>query len=512
MKRRLLRLPTVLVALVVSICFAGSPSAQPAPLAGFDDLVARGMKDWRVPGLALAVAKDGKIVVERGYGVRQIDQPAPVDTHTLFAIGSTTKAMTAALVGMLVDDKLLGWDDPVVKHLPWFQLKDSAVTRELTVRDLLTHRGGLGNADYLWYGQNNSTDEILKRVRLIEPAYSVRSSFIYQNIMYAAAGAVIEAAGRKSWAEAIRHRIFEPLGMRDSIATAATLAAQSNVATPHFIVDGHVRGIENMSVDPVAAAGSVWSSVSDMAKWMQFLLDGGRVGGSGGKRLLGEATFAELFKPQTIAPFDMYPTTSVVKPHWMTYALGWFQQDYRGRAVDFHTGSIDGMIAIHGLIRDDRLGVYVLANLDHAELRHALMYTVFDRYTGVPERDWSSELLKLYTGIRRQADETREKEEAKRVRGTTPSLPVAQYVGTYGDPLRGDVEITLLDGGLRLRYGPGFVGPLEHWHYNTFRAKWAAEWRAPALATFELDAAGKPTYVELMGGRFTRIDARNRGK
>ncbi len=499
-----IRIPSVLVAVVVVLCLKVSPAAQPAPLTGFDDLVARAMKDWRVPGLAMAVAKDGKVVVERGYGVRQLGQPAPVDSHTLFAIGSTTKAMTAALVGMLVDDKLLAWDDPVVKHLPWFQLKDPAVTRELTVRDLLTHRGGLGNADYLWYGQSNSTEEILKRVRLIEPAYSVRSSFIYQNIMYAAAGAVIEAAGHKPWAETIRLRIFEPLGMRDSIATAATLKAHANVAAPHDIVGGQVRVIENMSVDPVASAGAVWSSVSDMARWMQFLLDGGRIGGSGGKRLIGEATFAELFKPQTIAPFDMYPTTSVVKPHWMTYGLGWFQQDYRGRAVDFHTGSIDGMTAIHGLMRDDRLGVYVLANLDHAEVRHALMYTVLDRYIGAPERDWSAELLKLYTGIRRQADESREKEEAKRVRGTTPSLPLAQYAGTYSDPLRGDVEVTLSDGGLRLRHGPGFVARLEHWHYNTFRAKWTAEWHAPALVTFALDAEGKPTDVDLMGGRFVR--------
>jgi CubicO group peptidase (beta-lactamase class C family) len=499
-----IRIRFVLVAVVVALCFKASPAAQPAPLTGFDDLVARAMKDWRVPGLAMAVAKDGKVVVERGYGVRQLGQPAPVDSHTLFAIGSTTKAMTAALVGMLVDDKLLAWDDPVVRHLPWFQLKDPAVTRELTVRDLLTHRGGLGNADYLWYGQSNSTEEILKRVRLIEPAYSVRSSFIYQNIMYAAAGAVIEAAGHKPWAETIRLRIFEPLGMRDSIATAATLKAHANVAAPHDIVGGQVRVIENMSVDPVASAGAVWSSVSDMARWMQFLLDGGRIGGSGGKRLIGEATFAELFKPQTIAPFDMYPTTSVVKPHWMTYGLGWFQQDYRGRAVDFHTGSIDGMTAIHGLMRDDRLGVYVLANLDHAEVRHALMYTVLDRYIGAPERDWSAELLKLYTGIKQQADESREKEEAKRVRGTTPSLPLAQYAGTYSDPLRGDVEVTLSDGGLRLRHGPGFVGRLEHWHYNTFRAKWTAEWHAPALVTFALDAEGKPTDVDLMGGRFVR--------
>jgi CubicO group peptidase (beta-lactamase class C family) len=504
---RSLRLPASLIVLLAALCLAASPAAQPAPLGGFDDLIARTMKDWRVPGLAMAVAKDGQIVLERGYGVRQLGKPATVDTHTLFAIGSTTKAMTAALVGMLVDDKALGWDDPVVKHLPWFQLKDPAVTRELTVRDLLTHRGGLGNADYLWYGQNNSTDEILKRVRLIEPSYSVRSSFIYQNVMYAAAGAVIEAAGRKPWAEMIRTRIFEPLGMRDTIATAATLAAQPNVASPHDTVDGQVRVIENMSVDPVASAGSVWSSVSDMAKWTQFLLDGGRVGGASGKPLLSAATVAELFKPQTIAPFEMYPSTRLVKPHWMTYGLGWFQQDYRGRAVDFHTGSIDGMVAIHGLIRDERLGVYVLANLDHAELRHALMYTVFDRYGGGPDRGWSAEFLKLYEGVKREADETRNKDEGKRIEGTSPSLPLAEYVGTYRDPLRGEVDVTMANGALRLRYGTGFVGSLTHWHFNTFRAKWTADWRPAALVTFVLDASGRPASVELMGGRFARRDA-----
>ena len=506
MSMRLLRLWTSLIVIVVALRLTTSVAAQPAPLAGFEDLVKQGMNDWHVPGLAIAVAKDGQIVFERGFGLRQLGKPAIVDTHTLFAIGSTTKAMTAALVGMLVDDKVLGWDDPVVKHLPWFQLKDPAVTRELTVRDLLTHRGGLGNADYLWYGQSNSTEEILKRVRLIEPAYSVRSSFIYQNIMYAAAGAVIESAGKKPWAEMIRTRIFEPLGMRDTIATAATLTSQPNVASPHDTVDGQVRVIENMSVDPVSSAGSVWSSVSDMAMWMQFLLDGGRLGGANGNRLLSEATFAELFKPQTIAPFEMYPTTRLVKPHWMTYGLGWFQQDYRGRAVDFHTGSIDGMVAIHGLIRDERLGVYVLANLDHAELRHALMYSVFDRYGNGAARNWSADFLKLYDGVKREAEEARKKEEGSRVSGTSPSLPLAQYVGTYRDPLHGDVEVTMANGALHVRYGSGFVGSLSHWHFNTFRAKWTAEWRPPALVTFMLDASGRPTSVELMGGRFARID------
>ena len=264
--------------------------------------------------------------------------------------------------------------------------------------------------------------------------------------------------------------------------------------------------IENASVDPVAAAGAVWSSVDDMSKWMQFLLDGSRAGGANGKRLLSEASYRELFTPQTIAPYDMYPTTRLTKPHWMTYGLGWFQQDYHGRAVDFHTGSIDGMVAIHGLVRDEHLGVYVLGNLDHAELRHALMYSAFDRYNARAEsnRDWSGDFLKLYADLGKDEDEARAKKEALRVAGTSPSLPAARFAGDYSEPLHGDVKVAYDGRALRLQCGAAFVGTLEHWHYNTFRATWAAPWRSPSLVTFTLDEDGKPSGVELMGARFTR--------
>jgi CubicO group peptidase (beta-lactamase class C family) len=492
--------------IVALLVLLATPSArtQPEPLAGLDASIARAVADWRTPGLAVAIVKDGHVVFSHGYGVRELGKSAPVDTHTLFAIGSTTKAMTAALVAMLVDEKKVEWDAPVTRYLPWFQLKDPAATRELMVRDLLTHRAGLGNADYLWYGQTNSTDEILHRVRLIDPAYPIRSGFIYQNIMYAAAGAVIEAASGKPWAEMLKTRILDPLGMTETIPTAATLASHTNVASPHDIIDGKVTVIENASVDPVAAAGAVWSNVNDMAKWMQFLLDGGRVGGANGSRLLSEKSFAELFTPQTIAPFDMYPTTRITKPHWMTYGFGWFQQDYRGQAVDFHTGSIDGMVAIHGLIRDEHLGVYVLANLDHAELRHAIMYTVFDRYAGRSDRDWSAEFLALYAGLRKEGDEERAKKEAQRVRGTSPAVPIQKLAGTYADPLHGDVIVTSDASGLHIQYGSAFVGTLEHWHYNTFRATWKAAWRDPAFVTFDLDEDGQPHTLEMMDAHFTR--------
>jgi CubicO group peptidase (beta-lactamase class C family) len=493
-----------LLVVLLSVLAVGDVRTQPEPLAGLDSDIAKAVTDWRSPGLAVAVVKDGHVVFAQGYGVREQGKPAKVDTHTLFAIGSTTKAMTAALVAMLVDEKKVDWDAPVTRYLPWFQMKDPAATRELMVRDLLTHRAGLGNADYLWYGQANSTEEILKRVRLVNPAYPIRSNFIYQNIMYAAAGAVIESASGKPWAEMMRTRIFEPLGMSDTIPTAATLATKTNVASPHAVVAGQVRVIENASVDPVAAAGAVWSSVADMSKWVQFLLDGGRAGGPDGKRLLSEKSFAELFTPQTIAPYEMYPTTRLTKPHWMTYGLGWFQQDYRGQAVDFHTGSIDGMVAIHGLIRDQHLGVYVLGNLDHAEVRHAIMYEVFDRYAGRSDHDWNAEFLKLYGDLQKKADEERAKKESQRVRGTSPSLPVEKLTGTYADPLHGEVTVSGDAAGLRIQYGSAFIGTLEHWHYNTFRATWKATWREPDLVTFALDEDGQPHTLEMMNARFTR--------
>ncbi|HVG87167.1 MAG TPA: serine hydrolase [Vicinamibacterales bacterium] len=496
---------SLLVLLATLVAAWSAPAAlraQPDPLAGLDAALAKAVQDWRVTGLAVAVVKDGAVAFSKGYGVRELGKPGLVNDHTLFAIGSTTKAMTAALIGMLVDEKKLAWDDPVTKHLPWFELSDPYLTREITVRDLLTHRAGLGNADYLWYGQPTEPRDILRRVRLLPPAYSLRSSFIYQNVMYAAAGAVVEAVGGRPWADMMRTRIFEPLGMSDTIATAATLSAKPNVALPHWVIDGTVTRIENASVDGVAPAGSVWSSVSDMAKWSAMLLAGGK---AGSLVLLSPATLEELFKPQTMVTAEaFYPTARLTKPKWTTYGLGWFQQDYRGRAADYHTGSIDGMVAIHGLLRDQGVGVIVLANLDHAELRHAIMLDVFDRYIGAARRDWSTDLRALYNTLQTESEAERRKVEASRVAGTTPSLQLAGYAGTYSDPLYGDVVVTLEGNRLLARYGSAFVGALEHWHYDTFRATWDAAWRGTELVTFVLDAKGQASRLEMLGARFTR--------
>lgn len=500
---RSFRRAALLGVLLAALAFAAPARAQSDPLNGFDAYVRKAVEDWDATGLAISVVKDGKLVFAEGYGVRDVEAGGAVDEHTRFAIGSTTKAMTAAALGMLVDEGKLSWDDPVTKHLPWFRLKDPWVTREITVRDLLTHRAGLGNADFLWYERDADPRTILEKLAMVQPAYSMRSSFIYQNLMYATAGEVVAAVSGMPWKEFVRTRIFRPLGMDETVPVMAETVGQPNVASPHDRVDGKTVRIENASVDPVAPAGAVWSSVSDMSRWERFLLAGGVTEDS--TRLLKTATVDELFEPETmVTPSQFYPTARLTHPHWTTYGLGWFQEDYRGEKVDFHTGSIDGMVAIAGLIRDRNLGVYVLANRDHVEVRHALMYAVFDRYLGGERRDWSADMKVLYDSLAADAESRQAEREAERVEGTSFSLPLASYAGRYAHPLFGELVVTSTPGGLRADLGPGQPGALEHWSYDTFRLRFDARWRGWRLATFVLGSDGEVASVRVGGAELRR--------
>ena len=377
------------------------------------------------------------------------------------------------------------------------------------MRDLLTHRAGLPNADYLWYGTDIGTDEIIRRLRYVPPAYSLRSGFIYQNIMYAVAGQVVAAVSGMSWADFLRARIFRPLGMTRTVATLAEAARTTNVARPHDTWDDTIHAISNRFVDPVAPAGAIWSSVADMSKWMRFVLDSGRYEG---KVIVQKATFLEIVRPQTMVPqSQFYPTARLTHPHWQTYGLGWFQQDYNGRKVDFHTGSIDGMVAIIGLMLDEGLGVYVLSNLDHVEVRHALMLKTFDLFTGAPARDWSTELRTLYGDLTARALAAQRRDEQQRVRDTKPSLALEKYAGTYSDSLYGTRTVALENGSLRMRFGPQYAATLEHWQYDMFRARFDNRWDGTQLVTFTIGADGLPSGIETGGVVLHRVtDAKTR--
>lgn len=468
-----------------------------AALRSLDSYIAGAVEDWNLPGLAIAIVAGDSVIFARGYGLRNIERPEPVDTGTRFAIGSTTKAMVSVALGILVDEGAVEWDAPVITYLPWFRVGDPYITRELTVRDLLTHRAGFPNLDQIWTNPGFTGEEILRRIADLQPVYSLRSSFIYQNVMFAVAGAVIEAAAGMPWDAFVHERIFEPLGMTATEATLAALEGQPNVASPHMNAGGTVRLTRNLPVDPVGPAGSVWSSVDDMARWIRFNLNGGELDG---RRLLAEATHREIFSPQVIAPTSMYPTMTIVQPRFFTYGLAWFIHDYRGEAVVMHTGSINGMNALAGMLPDRGVGVYVLANAGGAELRHALMYRVFDLFTGAPERDWSTELRDLYARRAEPTAPTAGPDEG----GAEPGLPLERYTGTFTAPVYGHVTVTLRDGVLHLVSEFDRAGTLEHVRYETFRAQWEGDSGGTATVVFLPDGMGGVRGVRVFGATFER--------
>jgi CubicO group peptidase (beta-lactamase class C family) len=468
---------------------AGSPVlAQPAPLAGLDEYVTRAMTDWDVPGLAIAVIKDDRIVFAKGYGVREVGKPEPVDERTVFAIGSSSKAFTATAVAMLVDEKKLKWDDPATQYLPGFQLYDPYATRELTVRDLLSHRVGLDRGDPLWYATAFDRDEILRRIRYLKPASSMRSRFGYQNIMFLAAGQVVRSVTGKEWDDFVRERIFVPLGMKETGTSVRTLAASHDVAAPHSRLDGKVVAIPYRNIDNIAPAGAINSNVVDMAQWVRLQLGNGTYAG---KALVSAAAAREMATPQTVIRLEGQWAVWYPDAHFLSYGLGWFLSDYRGRKLVDHGGSIDGMRAIVAMLPEEKLGVVILNNLSGSILPVALAYRVFDAYLGASPRDWSAELLKGARALEEEARAAAAKVESERVAGTKPSLALDKYAGEYQSEMYGDAAVGLDNGTLTLRRGSAFAGRLEHWHYDVFRVTWSDRQMGKQFVSFRLDQKGR---------------------
>ncbi len=380
---------------------ATSTALAQSPVAGLDAYVAKGVKDWNVPGLAISIVKNDSVVFAKGYGVRQLGTHDSVNTHTLFANASTTKAFTAFVVEMLADEGKLRMDGPVIEYMPAFHLSDPIATRQITIADLLSHRTGVPEADYLWYQDTSSFPEIMRRLSYVPFDAPVRSHFEYQNITYALAGEIAALRANAPWATLVRDRILTPLGMRETTTGTPEVRTHPNVVSGHDYVHDTLRAIPRDDADNIAPAGAMYSSVNDMSLWIRFLLDSARLGG---KRVLSPRGYADLFAPHILVDDkEFYPTSKLTHPHFQAYGQGWFLEDYRGEFVAFHTGSIDGLSAIVGLIPAKRLGVVIFANRDHAELRQALMYTVFDRFLGHPTHDWSAEMLPNVRGIGRGA-------------------------------------------------------------------------------------------------------------
>lgn len=489
---------------IAGLLCAGPGVAQSAPQAppGLDAYVRKVMRAFEVPGIALTIVKDGKVVVANGYGVRRLGADGPVDAHTRFGIASNTKAFTATALALLVEEGKLEWDAPVIRYLPWFQMWDPWVTREITVRDLLVHRSGLGlgEGDLLgWPPSTRTREEIVRQIRWLKPATSFRSAYAYDNVLYHAAALVIEAVSGQTWEDFVLSRIVARLGMSETRVSRASTREPGNVATPHARVEGVVRPVEPFDATNTNDSGGINSTASDMAKWLIVQLDSGRL--ADGTRLFTPRTTRELWSPVTPIPIGRpAPGLEPLAPDYRGYALGFVVQEYRGHKLVTHTGSLPGYVSRVAMIPDQRLGVAVLTNQEATAAYNAITYHILDHYLQAPENDW----LAGYLAARARPDSASAAagRNAEADRGATgpPSLPLDAYAGTYRDVWYGDVTITREGEGLVIRFSktPVLVGDLEHFGHDTFIARWRdRELRADAYVTFDLDPDGTVQEVRM---------------
>jgi CubicO group peptidase (beta-lactamase class C family) len=484
---------------------AGAAAAQKAAPADFDAYARTALRLFDTPGAAVAVVKDGQVVLAKGFGVRRLGEPAPVDAHTLFQIASNTKAFTTAALAMLVDEKRLAWDDRVTLHLPWFQLSDPYVPRELNVRDLLTHRSGLGlgAGDLLWYHSEYPRDTILYRIRYAKVASSFRSEYAYDNVLYVTAGEVIPSITGQSWEDFIQRRIFEPLGMREARLTARNVRPADNFAAAHAMVEGKLAVVARDTFEATNAAGGIVASVSDLAKWMVVQLDSGRVGDapgtSGDRRLWSADRTREMWSGQTIMPVpDLPPALNAYEPSFLLYGLGWDLRDYRGHKLVTHTGGLDGMTSRTLLVPDAKLGIVALTN-GESPLSTALAWRLLDHYLKAPRTDWAAALSEYVRSREAEAKKTEAAAVASRDSTSRPSLPLKRYAGRYTDQMYGDVTIAEEGNHLVLRFShsPALTGDLQHWQYDTFVARWRQKNIPDAYVTFALGPDGAIKTMEM---------------
>ena len=479
-----------------------SATVLPEQLRDFDAYVERVRQQFNVPGIAVAIIKDGKVVLERGYGVREMGKAATVDEHTMFAIASNTKAFTAASLSMLADEGKLSLDDRVIDHLPWFRMADPYVTHEMRVRDLLAHRSGLGlgAGDLLyWPGTDYTTEEVARRLKDVPLTGSFRGQYAYDNILYGVAQLVIEKASGQAFADFLQTRVLVPLGMDETRYNSDHLKPGDNVATGHAKADfKDLEPVAPMTWHNVSGAGGLYASVHDLTKWMRVQLDGGVISGEGdyAKRLFSakrQKAMWSVITPMNIAEPSV-PELAAVKPNFLGYGEGWQLSDYRGRKLVWHTGGWPGMVSRLTLVPEHKLGVVVLTSAEVGAAFNAVTMRALDAFLDAPRTDWVAAYAAAVAKAEAKADDSWRAHVKARDARTKPSLPLARYAGTYRDAWYGDVAIAQEGGKLVMRFGrtKSLVGTLSHWQHDTFIVRWNERWlNADAFVTFTLDADGK---------------------
>lgn len=466
----------------------------------FDDLdtyVREAMPKWQVSGLAIAVIKDGSIVLARGYGNRQLGSDSPVTAETVFPIASCTKSFTACCIAILVDEGKLNWDDPVRNHLPEFRVADPYVTEHVTIRDLLCHRTGLVRGDLLGMSGGFTRAEMLSQAQFLPQAAPFRSKVTYNNLMFTVLGEIVKKKSGLSWQEFVSARLFEPLEMKTTTTDRAAIAADQ-FAIRHRIYDGKLAPLQTPNSDKMAEAGAIHSTVTDMTKWLSLHL---RTGEHDGNRLVGKKSIREMHSLHQSIPVKWRPDSDVYDARFIGTGLGWFVRDYRGRKMIQHGGAWGAEMAF---MPEEDLGVVVLSNRDWNGLAWMLIYDVFDAYLVGPDQAWRQrEKWKhwLRHGGPEAMDRDRKKQrtelETNRKEGTRPSLPLPAYAGTYRSKLYSDLDVTVADGQLRIRFG-NYAAKLDHWDHDSFYGHAVIEPFLDWLVKFEIDKNRAVRGLEIM--------------
>ena len=463
-----------------------------------DKYFSQALDDWEVPGMAVAVVKDGEIIFAKGYGVLEVNKKKKVDEHSNFAIASNTKAFISASLAHLVWEGKISWDDKVVKYLPYFALYDAYATQNATIRDLLSHRLGLGtySGDVIWYKSEYSAEEVIKHIKYVPQAYDFRAGYGYSNLMFITAGEVIKSVTGMAWDEFIQKHFLNQLKMDRTVMSVNDLPKMDNIASPHKTINEKITPIPWTNWDNMGAAGGIISNVNDMSKWMIMQMNNGL---NGTDTLFSPIVQVDMWTPHNNYKVSLASQKNMPSKHFNGYGLGWGLSDYQGRKMVNHGGGYDGMYSKLTMIPEEHLGVVVLTNA-MTGIATSITMKAIDEILDSGDRDWSKEAL---PGAKRYADYKKKRIAKKveaRVEGTSPSSPLESFVGEYYDEFYGQVNVALEEDHLVIDFvpAPKLKADLSHWHNNTFKLEWKEihAWFGFGTLQFMYDNNNEVTGIE----------------
>ncbi len=502
-KPGIVRISTWILAIAWILLWTSVISAADSSDHAIEDILHKTCEFWHAPGIAAAIVRDDKILYLDGFGVRELGSDRQVTADTLFAIGSCTKAFTATALAILVQEGKANWDDPVRKHLPWFRLDDPLADRDVRICDLLCHRIGLASHDLLWYGAPWSIEKSVSRMAFLERSTSFRSTYEYNNLAYLAAGLAIGEIAKQPWHLFVQERLFDPLGMKNTVFTSGDAQRAPDHASPHgHDAAGKVKVIPWYSDDKqIRASGSIKASARDLSQWLRFQLAHGQLDG---KQVVSRAALEETHTPRIPVPLSAAERAAGATQ--ASYALGWHISDYRGHAVHAHTGAVAGFRARVILVPRKELGVALLTNLEDIEIVLAAGNNLLDYLLGLEKKDWNDFFDKEHRKAMAAAEARREKFLRGQVRGTKLK-DLEFYVGKYSEPAYGTVTITRKDGTLWLEWS-SYRFPLKHFHYDTFLIQ-PKEFHGPEAmreeaVLFEMNEDAEMSVLRFLGRKFTR--------